>query len=78
MAIKIKNLSYSYSGEKKEALKNINIDIFDGQLCGVLGRNIKKEEIMTNILLPNKYENIIASNFIFTTENSHITFSPPG
>ena len=40
MAIKIKNLSYSYSGEKKEALKNINIDIFDGQLCGVLGRNL--------------------------------------
>jgi len=40
MAIKIKNLSYSYSGANKEALKNINIDIFNGQLCGVLGRNL--------------------------------------
>lgn len=50
MAIKIKNLSYSYSGAKKEALKNINIDIFDGQLCGVLGRNLAGKSTLCYVI----------------------------
>jgi len=40
MVIKIKNLTYNYSGSKKEALRNINLDIYDGEFCCIIGKNL--------------------------------------
>jgi len=40
MSINIKDLSFIYSDSKKKALKNINLNIDDGEFCCILGKNL--------------------------------------
>jgi energy-coupling factor transporter ATP-binding protein EcfA2 len=40
MSIKIKDLSFIYPDSKKKALKNINLNIDDGEFCCILGKNL--------------------------------------
>ncbi|MGL4946273.1 MAG: ABC transporter ATP-binding protein [Cetobacterium sp.] len=58
MNIKIENLSFSYGG--KEILKNINLDIENGKMIGILGPNgCGKSTFLKNILgylIPNHGE----------------------
>ncbi len=40
MVIEIKDLNFSYSGSRKKALKNINLNIDDGEFCCIIGKNL--------------------------------------
>lgn len=49
IAIKIKNLSYSYG--KKQIYKNLSLDIEEGKIFGILGKNGVGKSTLINILM---------------------------
>jgi ABC-2 type transport system ATP-binding protein len=55
VALSIKNLSKRING--KDILKNINLNIEDGEICGFIGRNASGKsmlfKIITNLVLPS-------------------------
>ncbi len=52
--IEIDNLSFTYSGSKSKALKNINLQIDKGELCLMIGKSGSGKSTLLNLLMKNK------------------------
>lgn len=57
--IKIENLSFSYNDSKKQSLKNINLEINDGDFLGIIGASGAGKTTLTcalNGIIPHHYK----------------------
>lgn len=48
--ITIKNVSYCYPGEERPALRNINLEIRENEILGIIGRNASGKSTLTRLL----------------------------
>src|SRR5665647_2621220 len=51
--LSISNVSKTYQRENKEALKNINLDIMEGEFTALLGQNGAGKSTLINVLAGN-------------------------